>query len=113
MPGQQALLLVDAVDAFGPGEGLPAVVGDEDILLHDAGHIEDAVVVIEPVEYGPFGNESLAGRGRNENVGIDIRHGLLDDLVESVVNGENNDKRRRSDRHSGNADSRNDVDHIV
>ena len=71
---QRTFLFIDPVDSARLGQSLLAVVTDEHVLLQDAAHVLDRLLVIYPVERFVVRSEDLAGGRGYQKIGFDVAH---------------------------------------
>ena len=104
------LRLVDGVDALRAGQLLPSAVAHEHLLLDHAADLLHARIVQQRVERGPGRHKVFAGNRRDQHVRRQVGETLLDDAVETVVDGENENQCGRADGHPDGAQRGNRVD---
>ena len=107
------LFLIDPVHTFRTDDPLVTVVREEDFLFQNVANRSDIRMGRHPVEGGAVGNEDLAAFRNNEQVGLYAVQRVVNQGVKAVVNGQDEDERRRSNGHTDCTDRRNDVDDIV
>ena len=105
--------LIGAVDTFGFCDPLMLLIVDKHILLQ---HVEIFLYLGKGdnlIKRLSLRDEYLSfGRG-NEYVRLDVAESVLYKLIQTVVDRQDDDQGRCSDRHADGADRGNDVDHIV
>ena len=110
---QRGFLFIDRVHALRLDHAAASVIIHEHVLLQHTAHVQHLALVVCPVECLLLRNEDLALGGRNQNVRLNVPERVLDQTVETIVDGHYNYKCGCTCRHTCGTYRGDNVDDIM